>query len=349
MEMKTRVPFLLSSFVLVALLAACGGGGNSGPVPADSVAKVGSVDITKASLNSLIDYADANYKAQGQPAPKVGTPAYTQLRDQAVTFLVNQEEWAQEGQKMGVTVSQKDIDKQVALIEKTRFSGSKQKLEAALKKGGITLDQLKQFNIEPNLLTQKLQAKVTSSAKVSETAARKYYDQNKAAFATPKTREVRHILVKKKSLALQLETKLKNGASFAALAKKYSTDSSAAQGGKLCVAHGTSSGACISTVAPFDKAAFSLKTREISQPVHSVYGWHIIQPLAAVKPAHVQTFAEAKSQIESTLSQQQQSVAWQQWLAKVAKDYKGKVRYQTGYAPATSTTPTTPAPTTTTG
>ena len=345
--MKIRLPFLLSSLLLVALLAACGGGG-SGPVPSDAVAQVGSVSITKATLNSLIDYAFANYKAQGQPAPKVGTPAYTQLRDQAVTFLVNSEEYQEEGQKLGVTVTQKDVDKQIALIEKTRFNNSKQKLDDALKKSHISLAQLERFNIEPNLLTQKLQAKVTSSAKVSNADALKYYNQNKAAFTTPKTREVRHILVKTKGLAQKLYTKLKGGASFASLAKKYSTDTaSAAQGGKLCVAHGGSSGACQQTVPPFDKAAFSLKTNEISQPVQSVYGWHIIQPIGAVKPAHVQTFAEAKSQIETTLSQQQQSVAWQNWLAKVAKDYKGKVKYQSGYAPATTTTPTTPAPTTT--
>ena len=90
---------------------------------------------------------------------------------------------------------------------------------------------------------------------------------------TPKTREVRHILVNSKSLADTIETKLKNGASFAALAKKYSKDTgSAAQGGKLCVAHGGTSGACQQTVPPFDKAAFSLKTDELSQPVKSVYG-----------------------------------------------------------------------------
>ena len=165
---------------------------------------------------------------------------------------------------------------------------------------------------------------------------------------TPKTREVRHILVNSKSLAETIETKLKNGASFAALAKKYSKDTgSAAQGGKLCVAHGGTSGACQQTVPPFDKAAFSLKTNEISQPVHSVYGWHIIQALGAVKPAHTQTFAEVKSQIEANLASQQKQTAWQAWLAKMAKDFKGKVTYQTGYAPATTTTPTAPAPTTT--
>jgi foldase protein PrsA len=347
MEMKTRLLTLSLSLVLVALLAACGGGG-SGPVSNDSVAKVGSTSITKASFNSLMDVAFARYKAQKQPEPKVGTPAYTQLRDQAVTFLVQQEELQQEADKLGVTVSQKDVDKQVATIRKTYYKGSQAKLVAALKKDDITLDQLEQYNIRPNLLSSKLQAKVTSDVKVSDSAARKYYDQNKTSFITPKTREVRHILVDSKSLADTIYKKLTNGgASFAALAKKYSKDTgSAAQGGKICVAHGGQSGACQQTVTPFDKAAFSLKTNEISQPVHSQYGWHIIEPLAAAKPAHTQTFSEVKSEIQANLAQQQKQVAWQDWLAKMAKDFKGKVSYQTGYTPATTTTPTIPATTT---
>src|SRR4029078_7902355 len=137
---------------------------------------------------------------------------------------------------------------------------------------------------------------------------------------------------------------LKSGASFAALAKQYSKDKgSAAQGGKLCVAHGGSSGPGTQTVPPSDKAAFSLKTNEISQPVKSVYGYHIIQALGAVKPAHTQTFEELKSQIEANLASQQKQTAWQAWLAKMAKDFKGKVSYQASYEPATTTTATTPA------
>jgi foldase protein PrsA len=346
--MKTRLFLLPLTLVLVAVLAACGGGG-SGSVPADSVAKVGSTTISKASLNSVINYAIAISKSQGQPAPKVGTAAYTTLRDQAVVFLVNNEEYRQESQKLGVSVTQQDVDKQVSLVEKGRFNGSKAKLEAALKKSGITLSQLEQYNIGPNLLLRKIQAKVTASVKVSDADAQKYYNQNKASFSTPAetTRDVRHILVKSKSQAEQLETKLANGASFAALARKYSTDTGSAQnGGKLTAVKGQ-------LVKPFQDVAFSLKTGKVSQPVHSQFGWHIIQALGPVKntPAHVQSFSQVKSQIVTTLTQQQQSAAWQNWLAKVAKDYKGKVSYQTGYAPATTTTPTTPTtpPPTTTG
>jgi foldase protein PrsA len=345
MEMKTRLCLLSLSVVLVALLAACGKGGSSGSVSADSVARVGSTNITKASLNSVITYAIAITKSQGQPEPKVGTPAYATLRDQAVAFLVNTEEYRQESQKLDVSVTQQDVNKQVSLIEKTRFNGSKTKLDAALKKSGITLSQLEQYNIEPNLLLQKIQAKVTANAKVSDAAALKYYNKNKASFSTPAqtTRSVRHILVSSKSKAEQLEAKLANGASFAVLAKKYSMDTGSAQvGGKLTAVKGQ-------LLKPFQDVAFTINTGKVSPPVHTVDGWHIIQALGPVKntPAHVQSFAKVKSEIETNLTQQQQSTAWQSWLAKVAKDYKGKVAYQTGYAPATTTTQT--APPTTTG
>jgi foldase protein PrsA len=336
MEMKTRLPFLLLALVLVAALAACGGGGSSGPVPTDSIAQVGSTPITKATFNGLMVVAFARYKSQGQPTPKIGTPTYTSLRDSAVNFLVQQAELQQEADKLGVSVTQKDIDKQVETIKKTYYQGNEKKFEDALKKDDITLAQLEQYELRPNLLGQKLQSKVTANINVSNAAALKYYNANKASFQTPKTREVRHILVNNKALAQKIENQVKSGGNFAKLAKKYSKDTgSAAQGGKLCVAHGGSSGACQQTVAPFDKAAFSLKTNDVSL-VHSVYGWHVLQPIAAVKPAHTQTFAEVKSQIQANLASQQKQTAWTKWLTKMQDDFKGKVSYATGYTPATT-------------
>ena len=347
--MNTRLlPFLILTVALVAVLAACGGGGTQS-VDSSDVASVNGTPVTKADFNSLMKVACARYKSQGQKCPPVGTPAYTQLRDQAVTFLVQEQELQQEGKKMGISISQQDIDKQVNLIKKTYYKGSDKKLNDALKKDGITLQELQQYNIAPNLLSQKLQAKVTSSVNVSQAAALKYYNSNKTSFTTPKTREVRHILVNSKSLGQKIENEVKNGGNFAQLAQKYSKDTgSAKNGGKLCVAHGGSSGACQQTVAPFDKAAFSLKTNEVAL-VHSVYGWHVIQPIGAIKPAHTQSFKAVESQIQSNLASQQKQVAWSNWLAKLAKDFKGKVSYQTGYTPATTTAPTATAPATTTG
>ncbi|HEU5244809.1 MAG TPA: peptidylprolyl isomerase [Gaiellaceae bacterium] len=332
--MKTRLPFLLLTLALVGLLAACGGGGST-QVPADAIAQVGSTPISKATFNSLMAVACARYKAQGQACPKVGTPTYSSLRSSAVTFLVQQEELKQDAQKkLGVTVTQQDLDKQVEQIKKTYYHGDDKKFEAALKQQGFAnVAEFEQIELRPNLLGQKVKAKLTST--VSNAAALKYYNQNKSSFVTPKTREVRHILVKDKSLAEKIEQQVKNGANFGKLAQKYSTDKgSAAQGGKLCVAHGTASAGCNPTVAPFDKAAFSLKTNEVSL-VHSVYGWHVIQPISAIRPAHTQTYKEVAAQIKANLASQNQQTALNTFVSNLTKDYK--VSYQTGYEPATTT------------
>jgi len=156
MEMKTRLPFLLLATALVALLAACGGGGSSTNVPASDIATVGGTPITKASFTSLLTVACSRYKAQGQPCPKVGTPTYASLRDSAVTFLVQQAELQQEADKLGVSVTQKDLDQQVDQIKKTHYQDSEKKFDAALKKAGITLAQFEQVELRPNLLVQKL-------------------------------------------------------------------------------------------------------------------------------------------------------------------------------------------------
>ena len=346
--MKTRLLLVPSLLVMLAVLAAGCGGGSSASVPADAVATVGSTPISKTTFQALMTVAFARFKAQGQPEPKVGTDAYAQLRDQAVSYLVNEQELQQEAQKLGVSVSDQDVTKYLDTVKQTYYHGDEKKFQDALKADHISLAELVQYNIRPTLLSQKLQTKVSSGANVSTADAQHFYDTNKSSFTTPETRQVRHILVNSKALADQIETKLKNGADFATLAKKYSKDTgSAQQGGKLCVAHGGSSGTCQQTVPPFDKASFSLKTHEISQPVKSVYGWHIIQALTPITPAHTQAFKQVQAQIKLQLAQQKKGLAWSNFMAKVKKDYQGKVAYQTGYKPAATTTPTVPAQTTT--
>lgn len=351
--MKIRLLLVPSLLVTLAVLAAGCGGGSSTSVPADAVATVGSTPISKATFQSLMTVAFARYKAQGQPEPKVGTDAYAQLRDQAVTYLVNEQELQQEAQKLGVSVSDQDVAKYLDTVKKRYYHGDEKKFEDALKADHVSLADLEQYNIRPTLLSQKLQTKVTSSANVSTADAQKYYEANKSSYGTPAetTRSVRHILVKSKQLANQLEQKLNSGASFASLAKKYSKDpGSAAQGGKYAAVKGRE-------VPAYDAVAFTLKTGKTSAPVDATskanggYGWFIIQPLGPVKKtaAKTQPFSQVESQIKVQLGQQKKSLAWSNFLAKVRKDYQGKVAYQTGYKPAATTTPTVPAQTSTTG
>jgi foldase protein PrsA len=348
MEMKKSrlllVPLLLAA--VAALAAGCGGGSSSASVPADSVATVGSDHITKAQFNVVLGAAKNSFKQQSQKFPALGTPQYNQVRDQVVTWLVQQDELTQGAKQIGVTISQQDVNKGLDQLKQRYFKGNEKKWQQALKASGETLQQV-ELQIRAQVLGQKIYNKVTSGVTVSDAAVKKYYEKNQASYTTKASREVRHILVSSKSKAEKIESQLKHGASFAVLAKKYSTDTASAKnGGKLGpITQGE-------MVPPFDKAAFSLKTGEISPPVKSVYGWHIIQATSPVKPAHVTPFSQLQTQIRTSLLQQKKSAVMTAWSNKLKKQFTGKVHYQAGYQPAATTSSsggaTAPSGTTTT-
>ncbi len=99
----------------------------------------------------------------------------------------------------------------------------------------------------------------------------------------------------------------------------------------------------------FDKEAFSLKTNEISPPVHTQYGWHIIQALSAVKAAKTQPLKDVKPQIRQNLLQTKKTDAFQKWLDGVKKDFEKSVSYAAGYVPSATTSTSIATQTTTTG
>jgi len=336
--MKTRLLFLPLLLMLAASLAACGGGSQA--VPANAVAEVGGTPITTHDFNVYLAQSVAVYKQQnGGTAPTPGSPQYTGMRDQVVAYLVESAELVQQAQKENISVTQGEVNKFLTNVAKTRFGGSMAKLAAALKAQGLSMQTARQ-EVYNNLISQKLHTKVTSGAKVTTAQEQAYYTQNSAQYSTPagKTRSVEHILVKSKSLADMIEQKLRNGASFAKLAKQYSKDpGSAALGGKYTATGGE--------VPAYDQAAFSLKTGALSAPVDATsaangsYGWFIIKALGPLKTtaAHTTPFSQAEPTIHQTLLQQAQDKLWQQWISDLVKQYQGKVGYQSGYAPPTTT------------
>jgi foldase protein PrsA len=338
--MKT-LRFLALPLLLVAalLVAGCGGGGPKS-VPSNSVAVVGGDTITKAQFAALLLSAKASYQSRGTAFPKAGTAAYKSLQDQAITYLVQESELEQKAKDLGITITDKDVQTRLQQIKKQYFGGSESKYRAQLKKQGLSEPELLR-ELRAQILSERLYAKVTSNVKVTDAAVASYYALHKSTYGTAASRDVRHILVNNKALADQIEAQLKNGGSFAALAKKYSKDpGSAANGGKLTVSKGQ-------TVPQFDKVAFSLKTGAISPPVHSQYGWHIIQALSAVRAAKVTPLSSVKESIRTTLLQTKKTTAMTNWVNGVKKDFAKKVAYQAGYAPAATGTTSTATATTT--
>jgi foldase protein PrsA len=329
------LPVLLVAVLFVAGCGGGGGGSSSNEVPADAVATVGSDTITKAQFNDLLAGAKRSYKARKITFPKVGTTQYKTLQDTAIQYLVQESELRQKGAEIGVKVTPADVTKSLKQLKQSAFGGSEAKYQKQLKAQGLTEAQVRQ-DLFAQLLSNKIYAKVTAKVKVSAADVKSYYTTHKSTYTTQASRDVRHILVNSKTLAAKLETQLEGGASFGTLAKKYSKDTgSAKNGGKLTISKGQ-------TVAPFDKVAFSLKTGATSPPVHTQYGWHIIQALSDVKPESQTPLASVKDSIEQQLLTTKKQTAVQKWLARMKSQFAKQIAYQAGYQPSsTATTDTT--------
>ena len=251
-------------------LAGCGGGDDK--VPADAVAVVDGEEVAKSDYDALLAQAKKSYVNQKREFPKAGSQEYQTLKNQAVQFLVQREQFEQEAEALDVEITEKQVDARLEQIQKQYFGGDKKKFEAQLKTQGLTEAQVRN-DIRSQIVSEKIFEEVTGKVEVTEKQVEEYYNKNKAQYSQPESREVRHILVKTRAKADAIYNQLKGGADFSELAKKNSEDTgSKTNGGKLTISKGQ-------TVAPFDQTAFLLKKNEISKPVKTEFGFHVIQPI----------------------------------------------------------------------
>jgi foldase protein PrsA len=328
---------LLGLLAATFLLAACGG--NS--VPAGAIATVGDATVTQEQFDQIWAQAKAQYASSegAPPFPKEGTADYDRIKASIINYLVQNELIKQQAADMNVSVTDKELNDSLAQIIKSPQVGSQKKLEALMKKYGMTMDQLKTQQMA-TLLQGKVQAKVGADAKVPEEQIKAYFDdpKNKSQFVVPDAVDARHVLVAAKADAekvQQLLTADPSDANWKKVAKKYSIDPGTKdKGGALgSFPEGR-------MVPEFDKVAFSIKPGTISVPVKSQFGWHVIE-VTKKTPGSTKTFAEAKSMIEQSLKFQLQTKAWTDWLAKVTKD--AGILYAAGFDPKTLTASPSPS------
>jgi peptidyl-prolyl cis-trans isomerase C len=330
--MKISRVLVLPALLLALLAAGCGGGSES--VPADAVAVVDGDEVAKSDYDALIEQARKSYKNQKRDFPKAGTPEFQTLKSQAVQFLVQREQFEQQAEKLGVEVTDKQVEARLEQIKKQYFEGDAKKYEQQLKDQGLSDKQVR-TDIRAQIVSEKIFENVTKDVKVSDADVKAYYEKNEEQFSTPESREVRHILVKTKAKADDIAAELKAGGDFAALAKKHSTDTgSKDSGGKLTITRGQ-------TVAPFDKRAFDLAKNEVSAPVKTEFGFHLIEALSEVKKASKSPLKEVEDSIRQQLLQTKKNEAMTKWVDDLKKEYDDKVSYAVGFTPPPTATGTT--------
>lgn len=319
--MIKKCAFAAVLLLLAAATFGCGGG----ELPKDAAAKVGETVITKAELDSRVAEIEAQLPGQ-TPDPEKDADAYKEFQAQVLDYMVTLEVLKQKSAELDVTITDEDIQAQLDGV-KQMFGGDEKAFEDALKEQNLTLDQLMQNLRDRELLNRSAEA-ATKDVTVSDEEIAAYYEEHKAEFVSPESRTARHILFvpgdgadtqaehtdaeweAARAEAEAARQRLVNGDDFATLARELSEDpGSKEQGGDLGkVERGV-------MVPEFEDSVFSLGAGELSQPVRTQYGYHLIK-VESVNEAKQLTLEEATAQIEAQLADEAKKETWDEWLAE---------------------------------
>jgi foldase protein PrsA len=336
---RVAVLTMVASVLGIAAFAVAGCGDDSSSLPDGTVARVGDATISEAQLDAMIARTRQQAQAQGQTLPAEGAEGYDQVRQAALQTLIQGKIIDFEARKCGddCEVTQADVQKEVLRLRRTNFNGSQKQFDAFLKQRGLTKQDANEL-LKQDLQLRALKAKVTRGVRFTEADAKKYYEDNPSQFTTPAGRTVRHILVPTKAEADRIRAEI-TPENFAELAKKYSTDKGSGQnGGDI----GTLTKG--SFVPEFEKVAFALKDGQISDPVKTVYGWHLIE--VETTPKHTTSFAEAEPGILSAQLAAAREKEFNAWSAKVLTEWRDRTDYASDdlKPPETTSAPTATEP-----
>lgn len=206
-------------------------------------------------------------------------------------------------------------DEEVKLaVESIKSSDFEDKVEVKDTELSSWFDKHKaEYTSEPKIRLQYLFFnfdKDLDQVQVGEDTLRARYESEKEKYSTPEQRHARHILFKvtseeseeavaaKKKQAEEILERVRKGEDFTELAKQYSEGPTKETGGDLgFFSRGR-------MVKEFDDAVFSMKPGEVSGPVRTPFGFHVIK-LEEVRPATTRSFDEVKDELAKTIQKEE--------------------------------------------
>ena len=290
-----------TKLVIIIILAAMVGGGlwaaivsflgGSQAIPTEAAVAVAKVNGQAISLYDLyltqLRFAQQLEQQQGPLTGRI----YEALRYEALEALVDSVLVHQEINKRKISASRAEVDAE--LQELIDLFGGKEEFQQQLQRAGLSEASLR-AQLEHQIKVDKLQEQLVAHVSVSEEDIRAAYERVRAS----------HILIKPagssdedweaaEARAWEIYSQV-TPENFPELAKEVSEDASSASGGELGYIYRGK------TVPEFEEAVFALGVGEISEPVRSTYGYHIITVTDRVE-AEGEEFEKARAELEKDL------------------------------------------------
>ena len=260
-------PFVSRALVALACVALLTVTAPLAPVPYAGVARAADEDPVVARVNGVdIRQSDLAF-AEEEIGGNMPTIPPEQKRDYLIDYLVDV-----------IVLSQ---------------AAEKQKL-------GDRPDVKRRLAFDHNRLLMELLLQDAGKSALSDEAERKVYDEAVKQVKNEEEVHARHILVPTEDEAKAILAQLKGGADFATLAKEKSKDPGAAEGGDL--GYFTKE----QMVPEFSEVAFKLGKGQLSDPVKTQFGWHIIK-VEDKRTRPTPTFEQVKPQIENYVAHRAQA------------------------------------------
>lgn len=274
------------------------------------------VDEIAESLERFEASPEFERLAQQGDAQELKRQVEQQLLSQEIRRAVLQPK----AESFGIEVTDEDVDARLEQI-KQDFP-SEGAFEETLKEQGLTLDQLREL-VRDNLLEEQLRAKVTEDVGPTPEELEAHFEENRESYVEVETQ---HILVDQKAVAQRIARQLQRAPEdevdelFADLAREFSTDPSGESGGDL----GTGNPGQF--VPPFRDAVNEMEVGEISDPVKTRFGFHVIRLNDRTEP----TFEDVADQIQQELGAGAADRAWEGYVAEAYEEADVKVNPRYG-------------------
>lgn len=330
-DVRSLVPTIFMAALLVATTALrASPAGAEEAVTIDGIAAtvngevITLLDLEKAGRPGLEKRLAATLKRE---QAKVRREVLLSVLDQMILRTLQR----QKATELGLRVSDQEIEAAIGRIMETNAL-TEEMLERALLEEGLSREDYREQISDQILITKLMQREVREKLTVTPEEIAAYYRENQEKYFQPERIRVRHLLVKVaadasaeqvqegRRNALEILKKHREGADFSSLVSEHSSA-------------GSASGEAVSGwltrgefLPELEEVAFSLPAGQVSEPIRSQAGFHLIQVVERRDESHL-SLASVADSIEDTLLREKMDRGYKEWLETLRKESQIDILY----------------------